>query len=145
MLSIKQREHIQYQFAAFCKVVLHNAACSYLRDLGRKRKRETSLDYLSEQKYFEPCCTDEYFVKRNISTDFFVQGQIVTVDNERLANALLCLSEKRRENILLCYYLCLSDVKIAALYGSPRSTVQYQRQVALNQLRKEMERTKDET
>lgn len=53
MLSIKEQERIKCQFAAFCKVVLRNAVCSYLRDLGRKRKRETSLDYIIEQKYCE--------------------------------------------------------------------------------------------
>ena len=32
-------EHIEYAFAAFCKIVLRNAAIGTYRDLGRKRKR----------------------------------------------------------------------------------------------------------
>lgn len=144
MLSIKEQERIKCQFAAFCKVVLRNAVCSYLRDLGRKRKRETSLDYIIEQKYCEPHCTDEYFIKLDIPTDFIVQGQIVTVDDKRLAKALFFLSEQQREIILLYYFLHYKDYQLAALLECPRSTVQYQRQAALNQLRKEMERTKDE-
>ena len=39
-------EHIEYAFAAFCKIVLRNAAISTYRDLGRKQKHEVSLDYL---------------------------------------------------------------------------------------------------
>lgn len=144
MLSIKEREHIQCQFAAFCKVVFRNATCTYFRDLGRKRKREISLEYLTEQTHFEAHSTDEYFIKHDIPTDFIVQGQIVAVDDERLAKALFCLSEQRREIILLYYFLHYKDYQLAALLECPRSTVQYQRQAALNQLRKEMERTKDE-
>lgn len=42
MLSIKERERIECQFAAFCKVVLRNEVCTYFSDLGRKRKHESS-------------------------------------------------------------------------------------------------------
>lgn len=62
MLSIKEQERIQYQFAAFCKVVLRNAVCNYFRDLGRKRKYEISLEYFAEQTSFEAHSTDDYFV-----------------------------------------------------------------------------------
>lgn len=72
MLSPKEKQHIECQFAAFCTVVFRNTVCTYFRDLGRKRSRETSLDYLSEQKHFEPYSTDEYFVKCNMPTCFNV-------------------------------------------------------------------------
>lgn len=143
MLSIKEREHIQCQFAAFCKVVFRNATCTYFRDLGRKRKREISLEYLTVQTYFEAHSTDEYFVAHDKPTAFSVVGQSVIVDSEKLANALLCLSEKRREIILLSYYLRYTDMQIAALFGQARSTINYQKNEALKQLRKEMERTDD--
>ena len=39
-------EHIEYTFAAFCNVVLRNAAINAYRDFGRKQKHEVSLDYL---------------------------------------------------------------------------------------------------
>lgn len=144
MLSIKEKEHTECRFAAFCKVVFRNAVCTYFRDLGRKRERQVSLEYLSEQAHFEAHSTDDYFVRFDTPTDFIVYGQLVTIDDEHLANALLCLSEKWREIILLHYYLHFNDVQIAALYGSPRTTVNYQRQAALKQLRKETEGMKDE-
>ena len=139
MLSIEEKERTQCRFASFCKVVLRNAVCTYFRDLGRKHKREISLEYLTEQTHFEAHSTDNYFVRFDTPTNFTVHGQLVTVDNERLANALLCLPKKRQEIILLSYYLNFSDVQIAALYGSLRTTV-----AALKQLRKEMEEMKDE-
>ena len=87
---------------------------------------------------------DEYFVLQDKPTDFAVSGETVTVDSEKLAKALLCLSEQRREIILMRYYLQLRDKQVAALLGKPRTTVNYQKNSALKQLRKEMEKMKDE-
>lgn len=53
-------EHIEYAFAAFCKIVLRNAAISAYRDFGRKQKHEVSLDYLMSETSFEPLATDNY-------------------------------------------------------------------------------------
>lgn len=60
MLSIEGKERTECRFAAFCKAVLLNAVCTYFRDLGRKRKREISLEYLTEQTHFEAHSTDNY-------------------------------------------------------------------------------------
>ncbi len=48
--SEEYKEHIEYTFAAFCKVVLHNAAMTAYRDFGRKQKREVSLEYLISER-----------------------------------------------------------------------------------------------
>ena len=75
---------------------------------------------------------------------FEVNGQTVIVDSEKLAKALLCLSERRREIIFMRYYLQLRDRQIAELLGKPRTTVNYQKNAALKQLRTEMEKMNDE-
>lgn len=54
-------EHTEYIFAAFCNVVLRNAAINAYRDFERKQKREVSLDYLMSETPFEPFSTDNYF------------------------------------------------------------------------------------
>lgn len=48
------KEHIEYTFAAFCKTVLRNAAITAYCDIGRRRKREISLEYLMEEEYYQP-------------------------------------------------------------------------------------------
>ena len=78
-----------------------------------------------------PHCMDEYFVLQENSTDFTFCGKIVTVDSEKLAKALLRLSEWRREIILMRYYLQLRDKQIAALLGKPRTTINYQKNATL--------------
>lgn len=61
--SEQYKEHIEYTFAAFCKVVLRNAAISAYRDLSRQKKQEISLNYLMEENYYNPSTTDSYFEK----------------------------------------------------------------------------------
>ena len=88
-------EHIEYAFAAFCKIVLRNVAISAYRDFGRKQKYEVSLDYLMSETSFEPFATDNYFEQYVYEkpTVFVVQGKEVAVTSKRLADALANLSE----------------------------------------------------
>ena len=55
------REHIMYTFNGFCKVVIRNAAITAWRDQHRRHKREISLEYLTEEKFYPLGTTDEYF------------------------------------------------------------------------------------
>ena len=144
MLSIEYKENIERRFHAFCKAVLHNEACNYYRERKRKAKHEISFEYLQENTSFALHSTDEYFILQDKPTAFAVNGQTVIVYSEKLAKALLCLSEGWREIILMRYYLQLNDKQIAALLGKPRTTVNYQKNAALKQLRAEMEKMKDE-
>ena len=90
-------EHIEYAFAAFCKIVLHNAAMSAYRDFGRKQKREVSLEYIISETPLEPFTTDtyfeHYFEQYDQPTVFAVKGQEIVVASKRLADALLKLTE----------------------------------------------------
>lgn len=144
MLSREYRERIERRFHAFCKAVLHNEACNYYRERKHRTQREISFGYLQENTSFAPHSVDEYFVLQDKSTAFAVNGQTVIIDSEKLAKALLCLSERRREIILMRYYLQLRDKQIGALLGKPRTTVNYQKNAALKQLRTEMEKMNDE-
>lgn len=107
MLSTEYRESIERRFHAFCKAVLHNEACNYYRERKHRTQREISFGYLQENTSFAPHSVDEYFVLQDKSTAFAVNGQTVIIDSEKLAKALLCLSERRREIILMRYYLQL--------------------------------------
>ncbi len=137
-------EHIEYAFAAFCKVVLRNAAISAYRDFGRKQKHEVSLDYLMSETPFEPFTTDNYFEQYDKPTIIIVKEQKVVVASKRLADALLKLPEQRRTVLLLYFFLGYSERKIGNEYGRSRSTVNYWKLAALKQLRKELEETKHE-
>ena len=55
------KEHIMYTFHGFCKVVIRNAAITAWRDQHRRHKREISLEYLTEERFYPLGTTDEYF------------------------------------------------------------------------------------
>lgn len=137
-------EHVEYTFAAFCRIVLRNAAISSYRDFGRKQKREVSLDYLMSETSFEPFTTDNYFEQYDKPTAFVVKGQKIIISNERLAHALVNLSEQKRTVLLMNFFLGYSERKIGNEYGKSRSTINYWKLAALKQLRKELEKTKHE-
>lgn len=142
--SKEYKEHIEYMFAAFCKVVLRNAAFTAYRDFGRKQKREVSLDYLMSETPFEPFTTDSYFEQYDKPTVFVVQGQEVIVASKRLADALCRLPEQRRVVLLMYFFLGYTDEKIGKVYGRNRSTANYWKLAALKQLRKEWKKTEHE-
>lgn len=87
--SVEYKEHIEYMFNAFCKVVLRNAALGAYRDFGRKQKHEVSLDYLLSDTSFEPFITDNYFEQYDKPTVFVVKGQEIIVASERLARRII--------------------------------------------------------
>ena len=142
--SEQYKEHIEYAFAAFCKVVLHKAAMTAYRDFGRKQKREVSFEYLISETPFEPFTTDTYFEQYDQPTIFVIKGQEIVVANKRLADALLRLSKQRRNVLFLYFFFGYTDAQIGKAYGRNRSTANYWKLAALKQLRKEMERLKNE-
>ena len=142
--SEEYKEHIEYSFSAFCKVVLHNAAISAYRDFGRKQKREVSLEYLISETPLEPFTTDTYFEQYDQPTVFVAKRQEIVVANKRLAGALSKLTEQRRNVLFLYFFLGYTDAQIGKEYGRNRSTANYWKLAALKQLRKEMERLEHE-
>ena len=110
--SEEYKEHIEYTFAAFCKVVLRNAAMTAYRDFGRKQKREVSLEYLISETPLEPFTTDTYFEQYEQPTVFVVKGQAFVVASKRLADALLKLTDHRRNVLFLYYFFGYTDAQI---------------------------------
>jgi DNA-directed RNA polymerase specialized sigma24 family protein len=79
---------------------------------------------------------DKYFATERI---FNVLGLDIVVVDDVIAEALKSLSERKRDIILLSYFLELSDREIGDKLNMLRSTVQYQRTSTLQQLKKIME------
>ena len=144
MNSEQYREHIERTFNAFCKIVLYHAALGIYKKIRRKQQFEVSLDYLREFDFEPIATTDEYFVKYDMPTTFTVRGETVIVESEQLAAALLRLPEKRREVLLLWYYLGYSDEEIGKMCSISRSAVFRRRKSALRLIRKEMEALENE-
>ena len=133
------KEHIMYTFNGFCKVVIHNAAITAWCDQHRRHKREISLEYLTEEKFYPLGTTDEYFEAPYEEYPITICGQTVILTNGELATALLSLPEKNREIIFLYFFGDYTQREIGEMYGRCRSTTGYQIRRTLQLLHKEME------
>ena len=133
------KEHIMYTFNGFCKTVIRFAAINAWRDRSRRRQKEISLEYLTEEKFYPLGTTDEYFEAPYEEYPVTVCGQTVILTNGELAAALLSLPERKREIIFLYFFGDYTQQEIGELYGRCRSTAWHHIHSALQMLHKEME------
>ena len=84
------REHIEYTFHAFCKVVIRNATITAARARSRKYKREISLQYLTEENHYPLSTADKYFQAPEPDEEYTLTlcGDTVIFSNALLVEAL---------------------------------------------------------
>ena len=133
------KEHIMYTFNGFCKTVIRFAAINAWRDRSRRRQKEISLEYLTEEKFYPLGTTDEYFEAPYEEHPITICGQTVILTNGELAAALLSLPERKREIIFLYFFGRYTQQEIGELYGRCRSTAWHHIHSALQMLHEEME------
>ena len=112
---------------------MKNEARNHYGEMKRLRDKEVSFSDLSERELEQLSTTDKYFA--TVQT-FNVLGDDIIVNDENIAEALKNLPERKRDIILLSYFLELSDGEIGKKLNLIRSTVQYQRTSTLRELRK---------
>ena len=103
--------------------------------------REVTFSDLSESELAQLFTTDEY------ESDYFrfqVSGFDVLVKNELLAEALNALPERKRDIILLSYFLDMSDAEIGELLNVVRTTVFRHRKSALAKIKQYLEGKADD-
>lgn len=98
------KEHIEYTFHAFCKIVIRNASYTALRTWSRKHKREISLDYITDEKHYPLGTTDEYF-------------KAPEPDEEYKALFLLVVQPDKRAVVLLRHARRLEHIVAQLLLG----------------------------
>ena len=131
----------RHAFDSFCKKILKNEARDHYDEIKRQRERQISFSELSEQELEQLSTADKYFATEHI---FSVLGCDVIVTDTLIAEALQNLPERKRDIILLSYFLELSDGEIGKKLNLIRATVQYQRSSTLRQLKKYLEGIADE-
>ena len=77
------REHIMYTFNGYCKTVIRFAAINAWRDKSRRRQKEISLEYLTEEKFYPLGTTDEYFEAPYEEHPITICSQTVILTNKQ--------------------------------------------------------------
>ena len=81
------REHIMYSFNAFCKVVIRYAAINAWRDRNRRRQKEISFEYPTEEKFYPLSTSDEALKSPYEQYPVTICGQTIILTNGELAAA----------------------------------------------------------
>ena len=128
---------LQMRFDAFCKKVITYTNYKLLRE-GQKRREQ---GYVFSD--FEEGELEQYYYTYDIYPALALKIELehirVFIENEMLYQALLLLPKKRLEIIILSFFADMTDKEIGKTILMPKSSVQYNRNVALQYIRKMME------
>ena len=123
---------IRLQFATLMKKVIDKTIKNYERGLARRNKREVLFCELPEIMVQSFPVFDEYDLD---VADYDVYGMTACVCDKDLCDALDQLSEKRRNTLLMFYFLDMSDIEIGELMNVNRKTSYIRRMNALKQMK----------
>ena len=139
--SSGRNETNQKLFDSYCKRTLKNEAIDCFREIQKHRQREIFFSELSEKEWKQLYMEDEYDLD---TCNFQVLGYDVEVKDALIAEALNLLSDKKREVVLLAYFLDMSDTEIAKLLNLRQSTIHYHRTSSLKSLKEFLEERTNE-
>jgi len=132
---------IRHQFDWICKLALKGEVANHHKHLAYRQKHEVTLSELSKKELSKLFTMDEYSVENYC---FQVLGYDVEVKDALIAEALQTLTEKKRNVILLSYFMEMSDAEIAREMNLVRSTIHEHRKRSLELLKNIMEGSTDE-
>ena len=133
--SYEQR--VQNQFGGFCTRVLKNEANRIHNEYARQREMEKSLDAVTPEELEQIAVMDQYFQDDHV---FEVLGKQVVVTGDLLADAIAKLPDRKRDIILLTYFLGLTDREISKYLNIVHQTVSKNRIRILKELRETLEK-----
>lgn len=135
-LSSRDELTVRHQFDRLCLLALDGEAVNYYRHLEYRRKYEVNFSDMTEQALNSISTVDEYNLG---NSRFQVLGYDIEVKDLLLVEALQALTERKRNVILLSYFLEMTDTEIAREMKLVHSTIREHRVRSLELLKKFME------
>jgi len=135
-LTPAQKKTIEHQYDTLMRDVLRCEAKDCHREYARKLERESLFSELSTNEQYQLQAADDY---PSYFSHFNIMGYDIAVKSDLLGEALENLPEKKRDIILMAYFLDMSDEQIGKLWGLVRSTIYRHRTSTLNQIKKYIE------
>lgn len=132
--SSEQQSRIRKQFDSFCKTLLKNEMIDYERERNYRLKYEISFSELTQKELRQLEIMDDYIVESEM---FHVFDYDIEVKDELIGEALKSLPEKKRNVILLSFFLDMTDTEIAKYMNLVRSTIHHHRTSSLIALKKD--------
>ena len=126
---------LQCRFDSCLKKVGRHVVKDYQIELKRRKNKEIPFCERPDIMVESLAIWDKYDTDY---TFFSVCGMDIKVLDDELAEALKSLSERNRENLLMYYFLEMSDTEIAKAQNISRSGVFQNRRNSLEQMRKKL-------
>lgn len=139
--SFEEEMRIRHRFDRLCQMSIKGEAINYYKHMDYRRMHEVTLSELSEKELSRFFTMDEYNVE---NFRFQVLGYDIEVKDALIAEALKSLSERKRNVILLSYFMDMNDAEIAREMHLVRSTIHEHRKRSLEILKDIMEGCTDE-
>ena len=139
--SKEKMRTVRHQFDYFCKKILHGEKVNYEREMEYRGKHEISFSQLTQEELGRLNSMDEYTAEE---ARFRVLDYDVVVKDDLISEALKTLPEKKRNVILLSFFMDMTDTEIAKRMNLVRSTIHHHRVSSLRTLKKVMEEIKNE-
>lgn len=139
--SSLDKKTVRHQFDRKCKLALQGELIDYKRHMDYLNKHEVMLSDFSERELNDLSVIDEY------EMDFYhfqVLGYDIRLKDVLLAEALIALTERKRDVIMLSYFQDMSDADIARKLNLDRSTVNEHKKRSLELLKQKMEERSNE-
>ncbi|QJU16626.1 sigma-70 family RNA polymerase sigma factor [Blautia pseudococcoides] len=131
---------VMHQFDRLCQLALDGEAANYYRHMEYRRNHEVIFSEMTEKELDSIFVMDEYNLD---SLRFRVLGYDIEVKDALLVEALQALTEKKRNVVLLSYFLEMTDTEIATEMKLVHSTIREHRTRSLELLKKFMEENMD--
>lgn len=139
-LSSQDELTVMHQFDRLCQLALDGEAADYFRHLEYRANYEVNFSDMTEQELDSIFVMDEYNLD---NSHFQVLGYDIEVKDTLLVEALQALTEKKRNVVLLSYFLEMTDAEIARKMNLVHSTIREHRIRSLELLKKLMEENMD--
>ena len=138
-LSPSDKKRVEHQFDRICKLAVKSEMKDYKRMILRKMKKEIVFSEvmsiygydLEHKKVGQEEIKDIFSIK--------VMGFDITIKNMLIAEAVLSLTEKGRNIVLMSFFLGMTDKEIGKMLHLGQSTVNYHKNNNLKKMRKFME------
>ncbi|MDD3279139.1 MAG: sigma factor-like helix-turn-helix DNA-binding protein [Lachnospiraceae bacterium] len=129
----------QCQFESLLKKVTRGIVANYRKELSRRQNKEVSFCELPEIVVENFAVWDDYETDYTV---FNVCGIDIRVLDDKLAEALKRLPEKKRNILLMFYFLEMSDTEIGDLLNITRRSSHRNRTSSLDEIKKIFEEEK---
>ncbi len=127
------------RFDLFCKKTIKFSNYELLAIEKRIYEKMVLYPEFNEKIFPQLYTIDDYKIFKFIIN---INNFEIAIENEILYRALMLLSEKKREIILLSFFMDMTDDEIGKQMLIPKSSVQYNRKSAINYIREKMKRRK---